>query len=372
MKIIKPVFLAALIACTCSCIQEEAPNAEADILSCSLPAEILANGEIRVDQPYDEEIKAYPIYIQVKEQTDRSALAPTFELTEGATISPASGSVQDFTSPVRYTVTSEDQQWHRTYAVYVSVQHATNIPTVFHFETTKDNGKYYEFYEEQNNQSVTWASGNGGYALAVSQAGKDNYPTTLEPNGYIGKCVKLCTQKTGSLGAMVGMPIASGNLFLGQFSITNAITDPLKATQIGIPFYSKPVKLTGYYKYKAGEKFYANGQYTDQKDSFDIYAIFYKSDEEVQFLDGNIATNNFEHPNMVAFARLTDKKETDEWTAFEIPFEYERYGQEIDLNQLQEGKYKIGIVLASSINGALFEGAPGSTLLVDEMELIYE
>lgn len=372
MKITKFLIFSTLTFFTTSCIKEEAPNAEADIISCTLPAEFLVNNEIRVDQPYDEEIKAYPIYIMVKEQTDRTNLAPTFELTKGATISPANGSAQDFSSPVRYTVTSEDGQWHRTYAVYVTVQNDTNIPTVFHFETTKTNGKYYDFYEEQGKNTVTWASGNGGYAIAVSQANKEDYPTTLEEKGHIGKCVKLCTKTTGSLGAMVGMPIASGNLFLGQFSITNAITDPLKATQIGVPFYSKPVKLTGYYKYKAGEKFYANGQYGDQKDTFDIYAIFYKSDQEVQFLDGSLATNNFEHPNMVAFARLTDKKETDEWTAFEIPFDYERYGQEVDINQLKEGKYKIGIVLASSVNGALFEGAPGSTLLVDEMELIYE
>lgn len=88
MKITKFLIFSTLTFFTTSCIKEEAPNAEADIISCTLPAEFLVNNEIRVDQPYDEEIKAYPIYIMIKEQTDRTNLAPTFELTEGATISP--------------------------------------------------------------------------------------------------------------------------------------------------------------------------------------------------------------------------------------------------------------------------------------------
>ena len=99
-----------------SCIQEEAPNAEADITACSLlPVDCLASNTIEVGLPYSDELNAYPIEIKVKEGTDLSSLAPTFELTPGATISPESGSIHDFSSPVRYTVTSEDRQWHRTY-----------------------------------------------------------------------------------------------------------------------------------------------------------------------------------------------------------------------------------------------------------------
>ncbi len=68
---------------------------------------------------------------------------------------------------------------------------------------------------------------------------------------------------------MVGMPIAAGNLFIGSFDMLNAITNPLSATRFGTPFYNKPLRLTGYYKYKAGEQFYENGEYTSEK----IYSI---------------------------------------------------------------------------------------------------
>ena len=40
--------------------------------------------------------------------------------------------------------------------------------------------------------------------------------------------------------------------------------------------------------------------------------------------------------------------------------------------KLAKGEYKISIIFASSKDGATFEGAPGSTLLVDEVELTYE
>lgn len=296
-----------------SCIQEEAPNAEADITACSLlPVDCLASNTIEVGLPYSDELNAYPIEIKVKEGTDLSSLAPTFELTPGATISPESGSIHDFSSPVRYTVTSEDRQWHRTYSVSVTEQTSTNIPTVYHFENVKTSGNYYVFYEQQGEHSLTWASGNGGYALAVSQAAAKDYPTTQDDNGWNGKCLKLVTRSTGSLGSLVGMPIAAGNLFIGQFDLTNALTAPLKATKFGIPFYSKPIRLTGYYKYKAGEQFFANGAYTDQKDVFDIYAFFFDNSNGTSMLDGSLPSNGYTHPDMIAVARIKDAHETDE------------------------------------------------------------
>ena len=47
-------------------------------------------------------------------------------------------------------------------------------------------------------------------------------------------------------------------------------------------------------------------------------------------------------------------------------------GRVIDDTKLKNGKYKLGIVLSSSVDGAYFKGAVGSTLYVDEVELICE
>lgn len=87
-------------------------------------------------------------------------------------------------------------------------------------------------------------------------------------------------------------------------------------------------------------------------------------------LDGHIATNNYEHENMVAVAVIDDAHETDEWTRFELTFDYDRYKKTVDPTKLANGEYNISIILSASKNGDAFKGAPGSTLLVDDLELI--
>ena len=47
-------------------------------------------------------------------------------------------------------------------------------------------------------------------------------------------------------------------------------------------------------------------------------------------------------------------------------------GRVIDDTKLKNGEYKLGIVFSSSVDGAYFKGAVGSTLYVDEVELICE
>lgn len=358
-----------------SCIEDEAPNAEADILQCILPEAIRTDAEPNYNLSFDSQYNAYPLHVEVKSGTDRSALAPTFELTPGATIEPASGSTQNFNRPVRYTVTSEDKQWHRTYAVFIDYPKEESMPTTFHFEKARLVNNYQELYEtDANGNSLTWASGNPGYKLANSGATTDNYPTTLGIGlGRTGNCARLVTRETGSLGAMVGMPIASGNLFIGSFDLSNALGNALGATKFGTTFYHRPLRLTGYYQYKSGPRFFENGQFNDQKkDCFNLYALFYEKTDEVKVLDGHVAKNNFEHPNLVAVALIDNARESDEWVHFDLAFDYKRYGKTLDYDKLQAGGYNLAIVMASSKDGDQFQGAPGSTLLVDDLEIVYE
>ena len=363
-----------LLLCT-SCIKDEAPNAEADILNCILPAEMLTGTDIDYNRPYDKSLNAYPIYIEVNNGTDLTRLAPTFELTEGASIEPANGSTQNFTNPVRYTVTSEDKNWHRTYAINIHYPETKSIPTVFNFENVKtvpyNKNEYYVLYEAASGYStLTWSSGNQGFALTGSGYTPNDFPTSISPNGRTGNCLQLITRKTGSLGTLVGMPTAAGNLFIGSFDIGSAMSDALSATKFGTTFYYEPIKLVGYYKYKAGPEFYENGESTNRKDVFNIYALFYEKTKDVQMLDGHIAKNNYEHENMVAAAVITDTHETSEWTRFELDFNYEHYGKTIDPQKLANGGYNVSIVLSASKDGDVFQGAPGSTLLIDDLELV--
>ena len=91
-----------------SCIQDEAPNAEADIETCTVPGDVLNRDPI---------IGNDQITLPLKKGANISKLAPEFTLTPGATINPESGVVRDFSTPQKYVVTSEDGKWKKEYEV---------------------------------------------------------------------------------------------------------------------------------------------------------------------------------------------------------------------------------------------------------------
>lgn len=340
-----------------SCIRPEAPNAQADILTCRVPGVTMTTNPI---------INNNSVTIFVGPGTDVSDLSPEFTLTPGATINPASGTPRDLRSPQDYTVTAQDGYWKKVYTVSVI---DTELATNYNFEDTLAGQKYYIFVEREAGKVIMeWASGNAGYALTGVPKTANDYPTFQTAGGTDGKCLSLVTRSTGFFGNLMGMPIAAGNLFIGSFDVNNALSNPLKATKFGLPFMHVPTYLAGYYKYKAGSQFTEGGNPVNGKrDICDIYAIMYETSQSAPTLDG---TNAFTSPNLISIARINDAKETDEWTYFKLPFAT-LPGKFIDKDKLQAGKYNISIVFTSSLEGDRFNGAIGSTLLIDQAELIY-
>lgn len=353
-----------------SCIQDEAPNAEADIIGCTVPGNILKRDPI---------IENKQVTLMVKADADLARQSPEFTLTPGATISPASGTERNFTQPQYYTVISQDGNWKKEYQVSYII---SGISTEFHFETVDQVVNknpiytYDVFYDTDfvTGNSINWASGNAGFALTGNGTNDPgSFPTCSTAEGKIGKGVKLETMQTGSFGTGFGMPIAAGNLFMGTFDVGAALGNALKATKLGRPFEHVPTGVKGYYKYQVGEVFEANGKpVADKKDTWDVYAVFYEVPADGKELDGTIVENNYTHPNIVSVALLDegDRKETAEWTEFYIPFVM-KPGKTIDKNLLEEDGYNVSIVFSSSKEGNYFRGAPGSTLFIDEVELIY-
>ena len=356
-----------------ACIQNEEPNTEADILKCILPKEIFEYDNTNYYEPYDESINAYPLYISVNSKATLTQLAPEFVLTEGATIEPASGSIQDFTHPVRYTVTSADGKWHRTYSVSIS-DDLQIIPEQFHFDKlSSKSSKYHIFYEENKakGEFMEWASANQGYMLVSGNSPATEYPTSQADGGIENsKCAKLVTKSTGGLGSLVGAPLAAGNLFLGSFDLSKALTQTLQSTHFGLPTTKKPLRFTGYYKYKPGEQMQdAKGNKIEGTDEGAIYAVVYKNHDaegnSIYLTGEDIMTN----PLRVAMAKLYDVRRCDDWTSFDVAFDY---WEDIDVNLLHNMGYSLAILCSSSKNGDLYEGALGSTLWVDNLRIITE
>ncbi len=77
------------------------------------------------------------IDLTVKKGTDVTKLKPVIEVAEGATVSPASGVEQDFSQPVKYTVTAEDGIAQSEYTVTVTVAKSSEAK-LLSFKVTSD------------------------------------------------------------------------------------------------------------------------------------------------------------------------------------------------------------------------------------------
>lgn len=386
----KRILLSALLGSllVTSCIQDEALNAECDIEACvvennDVTSIFFTDSDRRKTVPASDSIITFPI----RDNADVSAMAIRFTVTEGARLlltSDASvqvnpgkpyenGDALDYSrGPVAFRVVSQDGRWQRNYRVRFVVE---GLATDFHFEHNElepSKNQYYIWYELENDgrRNNQWATGNPGFKLSKSSAKPDEYPTVPYANGVVGQGVKLETRNTGGFGAMVNMRIAAGNLFIGTFDETNALKDAMKATCFGKPFRSKPLRFSGYYQFMPGAVFQnKSGQPVPGRvDAPDLYAVFYRNvDAEGNpfVLHGDdVLTSD----NIIALARVENPQAGTEWIRFDLPFEY-REGKNVDPVLLNNAGYNLAVVFTSSIEGATFCGAIGSTLLVDEVKV---
>lgn len=365
------VLLLPLLLIT-SCIKDEALNTEADILSASIENDFA----ILQDEP---SIGNNSVSFRLKQFTGNYLFAPEFSLTPGATIAPESGTELDFMEPQTYTVTSEDGVWQKQYAVSFIVDDNTfytySFENVEVINTENPEGHYHEFFDylPNNQKKKDWDSGNPGYnILAESLLAPGEvltpafYPTSQTEDGFINKGVLMQTKNTGSLGSLFGSPLAAGNLFIGNFSFT---VPAIKSTKFGQPYTNPtaPVAVKGFFKYQAGDDFSVNTNPSNlSKDTWDAYAILFEKSGEHNYLEGD---HSFQDPRMVSVARISEENriETNDWTPFQIDFEFLN-GKTFDFNK----EYMYTIVFTSSLEGDIFNGAEGSKLWIDEVELITE
>ena len=364
-----------------SCFKDEPLNAECDI----------EQAYIHVDNPlgmfYQQSdtlinvlSTAEDINFVVRKTTDLTALAPIFNMTPGATIYPDNGSEQDFSNgPIVYTTTSEDGQYKRNYRVNFIFSKDMLEYNFDHFSlnTNAPANKYYVWtdLDDEGNPLNNWATGNPGYRMAKGSAQPDEYPTTPWSEEGHETCVKLTTCETGKFGSDRKMPIAAGNLFLGEFDTKKALTanaagvKGVLATKFGLPIGSQPVSFSGFYKYKRGDVFTdTNNEVKDSKDYGSIYAVFYDNHDangEPFVLHGDDVLSS---DQIISIANIGQIDDTPEWTAFNLNFKLQP-GKAIDPVKLANRGYSLAIVSSSSINGATFEGAVGSALWIDDFSI---
>ena len=381
-------YLGLLVAALCSialtsCFKEEALNSECDIrkayMHLDFPLQMFYN---ETDTVKVVDSGSNTIIFDVRDTCDITALAPRFKLTKGATIFPESGSKHNFTDSIVYLVTSEDKNYSRRYSVrFNKIAETTAQDTVhynfdnFALNTTGDYpGRYYVWSDKDanGNDQNNWSSGNEGFMLSNNKATFADVPTMPASEADHPTCVKLVTRSTGVFGKMASMPIAAGNIFIGEFDLTQAMVansagiKGVMATKFGKPFTGKPARFQGYYKYKRADTMTdAKLNVISGKDHGSIYAVFYDNHDEsgkAFVLHGDDAITSSQ---IISIANLGEIDDTDGWVQFDIPFVLQP-GKTISKSKLKSRGYSLAIVASSSFDGGSYKGAVGSTLYIDD------
>lgn len=295
---------------------------------------------------------------------DLTALVPTIEVSQGATVTPASGSAIDLSNgkSVTFTVVAENGT-ENTYTVS-----ASGSIYFYDFETWTSEGA---MYPEEITNPVGWATCNDAVALIKNMGPmlghpeyNGEYPVRPTENGMTGKGAIIESVYTvkGDLMGQTIPAVTSGTIFLGTFNAFAAMTDPMSTTEFGILFEDKPLTVTGWLKYTPGEDFYdENGNIIDQQDLGTVNAVLYEVTSEDETLNGS---NIYTSEKICASGSFETAGAAD-FTQFTIDLEYSK---DYDPSKT----YKLAVIFAASKEGNAYRAASGSIMIVDNVSIICE
>ncbi|MEY8609281.1 PCMD domain-containing protein [Parabacteroides segnis] len=225
-------------------------------------------------------------------------------------------------------------------------------------EWSQDASKPKLWYPWANGGSSFWDTGNKGATLVGGDSNSIPSEETSNGKGYAAKLESK----------YVLVKFAAGNIFSGSYVRTD-VTDGVLS--FGRPFTSFPTKLKLHYKYSPKKIDKTNASYGDfsyllgRSDSCFIYLALTDWDAplEIRTRPANRQLFDKNDKNVIAYTELISGTESTSYQEVELPLTY-RYTN-------RTPKYLV-LVATSSKYGDYFTGGEGSTLWIDDFELVYE
>lgn len=214
-------------------------------------------------------------------------------------------------------------------------------------------------------EDMFWDSGNEG---ASTLGGNITLPD--ETYKHSGKySAKLKSQ-------VIVTQFAAGNIFIGKYLKTEMdVFTGHGVLGFGRSFTSRPKALRGYIRYESGVVDKGGNMISKGQQDIGIIYIALTSGDGESYDDGStwsciVRTKNQKYfdknaTNIIAYGEQTWENSTsgNGMIEFTIP---------IDYRKLDEVPNRIVLVAAASKFGDYFQGSSGSTMWLDDMELIYE
>ncbi len=269
-------------------------------------------------------------------------------------------SVDATVSSTTYTAELTGLQGSTTYSYRAVINGTEGSESTFTTvaATELENGSLENWYQDGNiyypnaSGSSFWGTGNPGAASFIGNL------TTPTSDAVSGQAAQLQSR-------WAAIKLGAGNMFTGDFTLdgTHGILN------FGRPFSSFPTALRLYYKYtsvnidRIGDDEWESLR--GRPDTCHIYIALSDKDSpyEIRTRPSNQQLFDKTDSNIIAYGEFLSGNSTSSYQQITIPLEY-RYTN-------RTPKYII-IVCAASKYGDYYTGGAGSTLYLDEMELVYE
>lgn len=204
--------------------------------------------------------------------------------------------------------------------ISASTEAAPEIPNLSFDTWTKGGNNWYPNADAANS---FWATGNEGVTIGIVGKSANTTPTD---DAVKGQAAYMTTIKVPIVN------VAAGNIFTGTFN-TN-IGNPASSAKMGRPYTGRPIGLRGWYKYT-----------------------------KVNSDKGHVYISLKSGSTQIAYGELVIDQTVSTYTAFEFKLNY---------TNTTLKPTEITVIATSSIGGANFVGEYGSTLWVDEFELLWD
>lgn len=208
------------------------------------------------------------------------------------------------------------------------------------------------------NEEMFWDTGNWGSATI-----KGKYVTTPDESDFHGgkRAIKLQSEN-------IVVKFAAGNLFAGKYINTDGMDGEL---DFGRPFTVRPSALKGWFKYTSvpissvGDKLPSSVEDARKgmNDKAFIYVAVGDWDSPVRIKTKTLELFEKDDPHIIAYQEMVVDKTVSNWTEFKLNLDY---------RSLTRKPTHIVVVASASKYGDYFTGGNGSTLWLDDFELVYE
>lgn len=302
-------------------------------------------------EPYDNP-EGFGFRYRTADQTEWTDADASYVITDSRsnTVSAEIRGLQPSTEYVIKAVCSDVEGPETSF----TTESAETVPNLGFDDWYQDGEIWYPGLDANNR---FWDTANGGSATAKI------YPTVPEENTVVsGKAAKLESKSVKILTLNI---LAAGNIYTGSFVKANiSMTKPGAQLKWGVPFKSRPIALKGHYQYTPAIINMTKAPYTDMEGKADIGQIqIMLTDWAEPFLINTSESKfvNINDSHILAYGTVDLSKTSG----------YEEFTINVDYRDKTKTPTHIVIVASASKYGDYFTGGVGSTLYLDEFELVY-